>query len=109
MAIVEEDRAETLWNRLHRTKAKKKLDIETIQTTLVEQEQGILRAVSDFVSLQAIQIAKTIPDTGERAARQSLLVRALAEVATKILKLRVIREVEPQKNDAPETTAGQTL
>jgi hypothetical protein len=100
-------RGEELWEQLNRTKAKRTSDIEVIAEYLQIHDKAILRAISDFVSMQAIGIAKDDPGNPEMAARQGLLVRVLAEVATKILTLELSREVETPKNDdTPNTGTG---
>jgi len=100
------DQAGLLWDHLKRTKKDRKEDVTTLALFIETVHQQVIRSISDYVSMHAINVAKGNPTHGEAVARQGLLVRALAEVANKILTLEIRRE--PVKNDStPEEGSAE--
>lgn len=96
-----------IWDSLRRTKKERAKDVVQIALVLENTHLNVIRAISDFVSMHAINVAKSTPANGEQAARQGLLVRALAEVANKILALEIKREVVKDDGDTPKADAGK--
>ena len=78
-----------LYSKMSHTKKHKKLDAELISANMRAQHNGILAAVTDFISRMAIEVAKENARTPEAIKLQQVAMSLLVEVATKVRTLEV--------------------